>query len=198
MAKKAEPAFAIGVDYGTNSVRALVVDAADGREIATAVFDYPSGEAGISAGPARPAHRTAKPGGLYRGFLPLGRPSGRGWQRAMRAFVRKRVVGIGVDTTGSTPLPVDRRGMPLALSPDFAGNLAAQAWLWKDHTAHAEAARDHRQGQKSPGEVSRASAAAYTAASGTGRKSCTASGRSRRSLRPPTRGWSWPTSCPPS
>jgi len=45
-----------------------------------------------------------------------------------------------IDTTGSTPLPVDRSGMPLALKPRFANNPAAQAWLWKDHTSHAEAA----------------------------------------------------------
>ena len=50
-----------------------------------------------------------------------------------------RSSGIGVDTTGSTPLPVDRQGMPLALQPAFRKNLAAHAWLWKDHTGHAEA-----------------------------------------------------------
>ena len=48
--------------------------------------------------------------------------------------------GIGVDTTGSTPMPVDAKSRPLALDPKWKGNLAAQAWLWKDHTGHAEAA----------------------------------------------------------
>src|SRR5690606_20929718 len=55
-------------------------------------------------------------------------------------FTPAQIIGIGLDTTGSTILPVDRDGTPLALHPGFADNLAAHTWLWKDHTAHAEAA----------------------------------------------------------
>ncbi len=139
MSKKHEPAFAIGVDYGTNSVRALVVDVADGREISSAVFDYPSGEAGILLDPRDPHTARQNPADYIEGFY---RSVGQAVRAAASdpAFRPERVGGIGVDTTGSTPLPVDRAGKPLALMPEFADNLAAHAWLWKDHTSHAEAA----------------------------------------------------------
>ncbi len=68
MAKKNEPAFAIGVDYGTNSVRALVVDIADGREVATHVYDYPSGEAGILLDPKDPHTARQNPADYIEGF----------------------------------------------------------------------------------------------------------------------------------
>lgn len=131
--------FAIGVDYGTNSVRALLVDTADGREVAEAVWNYPSGEHGILLDPKTPTLARQNPADYIEGFY-----------RSVRAAVKKAqsdaefapeaVVGIGVDCTASTPLPVGRDGMPLAMQKGFAGNLAAQAWLWKDHTSHAEAA----------------------------------------------------------
>ena len=131
----AERRLAVGVDFGTNSVRALVVDVDDGAKIATHVFDYPSGEAGILLDPRDPNLARQNPADYIEGFL-----------ASVGAAVRDsrvdagEVVGIGIDTTGSTPIPVDRDGLPLALRPEFAGDLAAQAWLWKDHTAHAEAA----------------------------------------------------------
>jgi len=139
MAKSSVGKFAIGIDYGTNSVRTLVVDVADGTETATYVYDYPSGEAGILLDPKDPNLARQNPAdyveGLYR--------SVRGALRAAKkvsGFQAENVVGIGVDTTGSTPIPVDRDGTPLAVQPRFRGNLAAHAWLWKDHTGHAEAA----------------------------------------------------------
>ncbi len=134
-----ERSFAIGVDYGTNSVRALVVDAADGSEIATHVYNYPSGEAGILLDPKDPNLARQNPGDYIEGFYQSVGPAVTAARRH-RGFQPDRVVGIGVDTTGSTPIPVARNGLPLALRPEFKNHLAAQAWLWKDHTAHAEAA----------------------------------------------------------
>ena len=139
MALTSSPRFAIGVDYGTNSVRALVVDTRDGREVAASVFNYPSGEDGILLDPKDPNVARQHPQDYIDGFLTTVRDAVAQAERDAD-FAPDRVVGIGVDTTGSTPIPVDRGGRPLALQPKFRHNLAAQAWLWKDHTAHAEAA----------------------------------------------------------
>jgi L-ribulokinase len=139
MAKDQQRQFAIGVDYGTNSVRALVVDAADGSEIASCVFNYPSGEAGILLDPKDPNLARQNPADYIEGFYRSVKGAVAAAKRTA-GFSPENVVGIGIDTTGSTPIPVDRQGMPLALKPEFEDNLAAHAWLWKDHTGHAEAA----------------------------------------------------------
>jgi L-ribulokinase len=139
MARRQEKRFAIGVDYGTNSVRALVVDVATGAELGTAVYNYPSGEAGILLDRKDPNLARQNPADYVEGFF----RSVRGALRAAKAkpgFDPERVVGIGVDTTGSTPMPVNREGTPLAMLPKWKKNPAAHAWLWKDHTSHAEAA----------------------------------------------------------
>jgi L-ribulokinase len=139
MAKSVGRKFSIGVDYGTNSVRALVVDTADGEEIASAVYNYPSGSAGVLLDASDPNLARQNPADYIDGF-------DTSVKRAVAAAKRKpgfrpeNVVGIGVDTTGSTPIPVDRQGKPLAMQRKFQKNLAAHAWLWKDHTGHAEAA----------------------------------------------------------
>ncbi|HTL43087.1 MAG TPA: ribulokinase [Vicinamibacterales bacterium] len=135
-----ERAFSIGLDYGTNSVRAVVVDCADGRMVGTHVFAYPSGDQGILLDAKQPHLARQNPADYIAGL----RASVRGALTAAEAepgFAREHVIGIGVDTTGSTPLPIDAHAQPLAIDPRFSNNLAAQAWLWKDHTSAREAAR---------------------------------------------------------
>jgi L-ribulokinase len=127
------------VDFGTNSVRALVVDVADGAEVAAHVWQYPSGEAGILLDPKDPNLARQHPADYVDGFHASVTRAVAAAKRT-RGFSVENVVGIGVDTTGSTPIPVDRDGTPLALHEEFGGNLAAHAWLWRDHTAFAEAA----------------------------------------------------------
>ena len=139
MARPRARQFAIGVDYGTNSVRALVVDVADGAEVATHVYNYPSGQHGILLDPKDPNLARQNPADYIEGLFKSIRGALKAAQK-IRGFRPEHVIGIGVDTTGSTPIPVDREGMPLALQPKFKRSLAAQAWLWKDHTGHAEAA----------------------------------------------------------
>ncbi len=132
-------AFAIGLDYGTNSVRAVVVDCANGDAIGTSVFDYPSGERGVIVDARDPHLARQNPADYVAGL----RESTRGAlveAEAHPGFSRERVIGIGVDTTGSTPMPVDARARPLALDPKWRDNPAAHAWLWKDHTSAEESA----------------------------------------------------------
>jgi L-ribulokinase len=119
----------MGVDYGTNSVRAVVVDCADGRVAGTSVFEYPSGEAGVVLDPRDPNLARQRPGDYQKGFV----ESVRG---ALKEAGVSDVVGIGTDTTGSSPLPLDASGVPLGVNDDHP---AAQCWLWKDHTSVAEA-----------------------------------------------------------
>ncbi|MDR1145814.1 MAG: ribulokinase [Verrucomicrobiales bacterium] len=131
----------IGVDYGTNSVRALVVDGANGRELGACVVDYPSGHQGVLLD--RHNHHLARqrPGDYVFGLEHAVR--GALQQAAERdlGFSPLTVVGLGVDATGSTPIPVNADNVPLGCLPEWRDNLNAQAWLWKDHTAHEEAAR---------------------------------------------------------
>jgi L-ribulokinase len=141
-------AFTVGLDFGTNSVRAVVVDCADGRELATSVFEYPSGEQGILLDPRDPHLARQSPADYVAGLEAATKGALAAAARE-KGFSPTAVVGVGVDTTGSTPMPVDARSRPLALDERWKDDLAAQAWLWKDHTAAEEAAaltataRDH-------------------------------------------------------
>ena len=132
-------AFTIGADFGTNSVRAVVVDCADGRVAGTAVAPYPSGDRGVLLDPRDPHLARQNPADYLAGLTASVRDA-LAEADASPGFARDRVVAIGTDTTGSTPLPVDAACRPLGCDPRWRGNLAAQAWLWKDHTGAAEAA----------------------------------------------------------
>lgn len=131
--------YAIGLDYGTNSCRAVIVALGNGNELAASVFDYPSGEAGILLDPKDPNVARQHPRDYLDGTRSVVRNALQQARETDPRFDAEQVVGIGIDTTGSTPLPVDAAGVPLAFHPEFENNLNAMAWLWKDHTGHAEA-----------------------------------------------------------
>lgn len=132
------PKFAIGVDYGTNSVRALVVNVENGDEVGTAVWNYETGEAGILLDPDDVHLARQNPADYIKGFFETVSEAVKE-AKEEPGFDPIDVVGIGIDTTGSTPIPVDEHGTPLSNKQEFKDNLAAYAWLWKDHTGYAEA-----------------------------------------------------------
>ncbi|MDE0570983.1 MAG: ribulokinase, partial [Verrucomicrobiales bacterium] len=134
------PKYSIGLDFGTNSCRSVIIDIADGKELGTTVFDYPSGNLGILTDPSDPNVARQNPQDYIDGLEFVITGSLEEAKSINPEFDSSDVIGIGVDTTGSTPIPVDESGTPLALCSEFEDDLNAMVWLWKDHTAHAEAA----------------------------------------------------------
>jgi len=134
-------AYTIGLDYGTNSVRCVIVDVQNGNEVGSNVYNYPTGQAGIIID--RKDHNLARqnPADYLTGIEVAVKKSLALAKKNLKSFKPQHVIGIGVDTTGSTPLPVNKDGVPLALTKEFKKNPNAHAWLWKDHTGHAEAAQ---------------------------------------------------------
>jgi L-ribulokinase len=125
--------YLIGIDYGTDSVRALIVDQ-NGQEIATAVHHYTRWKKGLYCDPTHSQYRQHPLDyieGLEKSVKSALKKAGKD--------VAKNVAGISVDTTGSTPVAVCRYGVPLAMYPEFAENPNAMFILWKDHTGNKEA-----------------------------------------------------------
>lgn len=131
--------YTLGIDYGTNSVRALVVRCSDGAELGSAIVNYPSGNQGVHLDP-KDHHLARQHPGDYLHGLEKSVRGALAQASKSKGFDHCRVVGIGVDSTGSSPIPVDAHNRPLALDLKFKTNLHAQCWLWKDHTGWREAA----------------------------------------------------------
>jgi L-ribulokinase len=133
--------YVLGLDFGTNSCRSLLVDVASGAEIASHVFHYPSGSDGVIVDGADPNLARQNPRDYLIGIEAIVRGS---VQKAIDTdpeFSPKAIIGIGVDTTGSSPMPVDAHGQPLCFQEKYKDNPAAMVWLWKDHTSYREAAQ---------------------------------------------------------
>ena len=127
--------FVIGVDFGSDSVRSIIVNAANGNEIAAAVFYYPRWKDGLYCDASLNQFRQ-HPLDYVEGLEQTIKSC---LQQAGPA-VAANIKAISVDTTGSTPVAVDETGTPLALLPSFENNPNAMFVLWKDHTATKEAA----------------------------------------------------------
>ena len=126
--------YTIGLDYGTDSVRALIVNAQNGQEVATHVYYYPRWAKGLYCEPSLSQYRQHPLDyleGLENTIKTALKKAGK--------TVAQNIVGISVDTTGSTPVAVDKNGTPLSMLPDFENNPNGMFILWKDHTANKEA-----------------------------------------------------------
>ena len=126
--------YTIGVDYGTDSVRSVIVDTQDGKEITSEVFYYPRWKEGKYCNPAKNQFRQ-HPHDYLKGLETTIRQA----LSKCPAGIAENIVALSVDTTGSTPVAVDKEGTPLSLKPEFKENPNAMFVLWKDHTAVEEA-----------------------------------------------------------
>ena len=138
-----QQAYVIGVDYGTDSVRSIIVNALTGEEIAASVFYYPRWKQGLFCNASLNQFRQH----------PLDYVEG--LEHTIKDCLAKaggnistNIKGISIDTTGSTPIAVDKQGTPLSLLPEFKDNPNAMFVLWKDHTSVKEAAEINKQASK--------------------------------------------------
>ena len=109
--------YVIGLDYGSDSARAIVVNALTGETLATAVKYYPRWKEGKYCNPAINQYRQHP-----QDYIDVLEASVKEALAACPAGTAEKVVGIAFDTTGSTPAFTDATGTPLALLPEFAEN----------------------------------------------------------------------------
>ena len=138
-----EASYVIGVDYGSDSIRTIIVNAANGEELASAVFYYPRWKKQLYCNATENQFRQH----------PLDYVEGLEFTikecvTKVGADITANIKAISVDTTGSTPVVVDETGTPLAILPGFENNPNAMFVLWKDHTSIGEAAAINAHAEK--------------------------------------------------
>ncbi|WP_223584971.1 ribulokinase [Sphingobacterium sp. GVS05A] len=136
--------YVIGIDYGSDSVRAVLVDASCGAEISSSVFYYPRWKRGEFCDAALSQFRQ-HPLDYIEGLEATVKDC---LQKSGIQNIGELVKAISVDTTGSTPVAVNEAGVPLALLAEFKDNPNAMFILWKDHTAVKEAKEINRYNQR--------------------------------------------------
>ena len=136
--------YVFGVDFGTDSVRSLLVNALNGEEIATSVFHYPRWKNQLFCHPGLNQFRQ-HPLDYLEGLTYTIKACLQG----LSEEIIKNIKGISIDTTGSTPVAVNESGTPLSLLPEFAENPNAMFILWKDHTSIKEAEAINNYNQQS-------------------------------------------------
>lgn len=132
--------YAIGVDYGTQSGRAVLVDLSNGHEVADHVTSYPHGvidETLPTSGQALEHDWALQHPDDYLEVL----------RRSVPAVLKESgidpsdVIGLGIDFTACTMLPIDENGVPLCFKPEWKDNPHGWVKLWKHHAAQDEADR---------------------------------------------------------
>jgi len=126
--------FVIGIDFGTDSVRTLIVNAEDGEEIATSVAEYKLWSEGRYCEPLKSQFRQHP-----QDYIDALKESITSALNKTPKNIRKNIKGFSIDTTGSTPVAVNKEGIPLSLLDEFKEDPDAMFILWKDHTAVREA-----------------------------------------------------------
>lgn len=137
--------YVIGADFGTDSVRSVIINSQNGQEITSAVFYYPRWKQQLYCNPASQQYRQ-HPLDYLEGI----ETSIRQCVEKAGPAVAQRIKAISVDTTGSTPVAVDKTGTPLCFLPGLEENPNALFVLWKDHTSTAEAEAINRHAEKYP------------------------------------------------
>jgi L-ribulokinase len=127
--------YVIGIDYGTDSVRSVIVNTSNGDFGGSSVFEYPRWKKGLYCDPAENRFRQ-HPLDYIEGL----EKSVKGALSGLSKNITHNIAGITVDTTGSTPVAVDREGIPLSMKAEYKEDPDAMFVLWKDHTAVGEAA----------------------------------------------------------
>jgi L-ribulokinase len=135
--------FVFGIDYGTDSVRSVLINAFTGEEIASSVFYYPRWKDGLFCDASQNQFRQHP-----QDYLDALETSIKDCLQKAGKEIASNVVGISVDTTGSTPVAVNEQGTPLALAPGFENNPNAMFVLWKDHTSTQEAEEINNHAEK--------------------------------------------------
>lgn len=127
--------YVIGIDYGSDSVRAVIINTRNGNELAVSVKNYTRWKKGLYCNPLKNQYRQHP-----RDYIECLEYTVNEVLNKCDSIVVKNIVALSFDTTGSTPVLVDKFGIPLSLKPAFSENPNAMFILWKDHTAIKEAA----------------------------------------------------------
>lgn len=154
--------YAIGLDFGTNSCRALIIDLLDGKDVALSKCDYPSGDNGILTDRSNPAVARQNPGDYTEAMTIAVRNAVDKAKAGHGEFTASEIISIGVCATSSSILPVDKECIPLCFHEKFKDNINAMVWLWKDHSSYEEAEKITRLAMKQYPEYLSRTGGAYS------------------------------------